>query len=164
MLPGDELIVDVNDDSPFGHKARQRMMEKARGQFLWFLDDDDLVSKNALTEIRTAIAKGKPRLHIFKLLMREKAEGLGVFLWRDKQVCEGNISTQMIVAPNIPELGHWGEGYEGDWEFVRSTTSNLKVNFEEAVIAYRNGAAVRRNATDFELNGVKSVGRHLGVT
>ena len=46
----------------------------------------------------------------------------GDILWKDPVVMEGNIGTPSLVMPNRPAwLGQWGDRYEGDYDFLRST-------------------------------------------
>lgn len=117
LLPGDELIVDVNDDAPWGHAARNRMMPRAKGDALLFMDDDDSYMPGALTVVRDAFARTPDRPHIFKMRYANGRE-----LWVDRQVRCGNVSTQMFVALN-GMVGQWGDRYEGDFDFIASTVA-----------------------------------------
>jgi len=117
MLPGDELLVDVNDDAPWGHTARNRLMPRAEGDFLLFIDDDDIYLPGAFEIVRAAVADEPDRVHMFKMRYADGQE-----LWRTQTVECGNVSTQMVVAPNPPgQLGHWGDRYEGDFDFIESS-------------------------------------------
>ena len=115
LAPGDELLVDVNDDSPWGHGARNRMMPRAKGEWLLFIDDDDTYVVGALDVVRRAVwIDGAPRLHIFRMRYPNGAE-----LWTDPAVRLGNVSTQMIAVPNVAgRLCQWGDRYEGDYDFI----------------------------------------------
>jgi hypothetical protein len=116
MRPGDELLVDVNDDAPWGHAARNRMMPRAAGDFLLFMDDDDVYCEGALDVIRSA-ARQPDRVHMFRMCY-----AAGGMLWQTETVECGNVSTQMVVVPNKPgQIGHWGNRYEGDFDFIKST-------------------------------------------
>ena len=117
MRPGDELLVDVNDDAPWGHKARNRMMPRAEGDTLLFLDDDDTYVAGAFDTVRAAVLAEPDRVHVFRMRYQNGAE-----LWRIRHVECGNVSTQMVAIPNRPgQLGHWGDRYEGDFDFISST-------------------------------------------
>ena len=112
---GDELIVDVNDDSPWGNRARNRMMPRAKGAFLLFIDDDDIYYPDALRYVRRAVTPGERAVHIFRMRYPN-----GKVLWSIPNVVENNVSTQMIAVPNL-ELGRWGERYAGDFDFIEET-------------------------------------------
>ncbi len=164
LRPGDELLVDVNDDSPAGHRARQRLMERARGDYMVFSDDDDLWTKDALSVVRKQCRKAKPALHIFRMILRERGPRLGVVMWARPEIYEGNVSTQMLVVPNVPEgLGRWSDRYEGDYDFAVSTAANLDVVWHEEVVVARNAATVHLDASTFTVDRVIPVGATRGI-
>jgi hypothetical protein len=121
LQPGDELLVDVNDNAPWGHRARNRMMPRARGDHLLFLDDDNIYLPDALATIRRACAAQPQRLHIFRAGWPD-----GTVLWRTPHLQVGNVDTLMVCVPNrwqnppSPPAGlpEWGERYEGDYDFI----------------------------------------------
>jgi hypothetical protein len=116
--PGDEVIVDVNLDGDYGNRARTRMMAKASGDFLLFMDDDDHYTEGALGVIRSALTAEPDRMHMFRMLMPRT----GRLLWEEPVVRENNVSTQMVAVPNRPEmLGCWSERYAADYDFIHST-------------------------------------------
>lgn len=122
MLPGDELLVDVNDNAPWGHAARQRKMHQASGDALLFIDDDDQYLPGGLDAIRRGFATAPTRPHLFQM----QYDINNFVLWQDREVREGNVSTQMICVPNRPDrLGQWGSRYEGDYDFIRSTCERM---------------------------------------
>ena len=103
-------------DHCWGHPQRNWAMPLARGAYLMSFDDDDRVAPRALERVRGAMADhpGRP------LMFREYHEGS--VIWSTRSVALGNVSTQMIVVPNVPErLGKWGSRYEGDYDFIQST-------------------------------------------
>jgi glycosyltransferase involved in cell wall biosynthesis len=135
MAPGDELLLSVNDNAPWGHRARNEMMEKATRDMLLFMDDDDIYLPGGLEMVRQGVGEWTSNLHIFKMEYMD-----GSPLWRQPVLALGNLSTQMIVAPNIPGLlGHWGDRYEGDFDFACSTAQKAGEPFwhEEIIARYR---------------------------
>jgi glycosyltransferase involved in cell wall biosynthesis len=117
MLPGDELLVSVNDDAPWGHRARNELMTRARGDSLLFMDDDDEYADGALVAVRAALDIEPSRMHVFRMRYPN-----GDTIWRTPALICGNVSTQMVVVPNVPERrGWWGDRYEGDYDFIAST-------------------------------------------
>jgi glycosyltransferase involved in cell wall biosynthesis len=118
LRAGDELLVDVNDDAPWGHAARNRLMLRARGDWLAFLDDDD----EWAPDVRKHLDNLEPaRIHIFRMEYPN-----GARIWDGPVLRVGNVSTQMIAVPNnLSVLGRWGDRYEGDWDFISSTQARL---------------------------------------
>lgn len=103
-------------DHAWGHPQRNWAMRRSRGTHLMWFDDDDALLPEALRTVRSAIAS-TPHL---PLMFRMRHIG-GVIWWK-REVCDGNVSTQMFVAPNVPSrLGRWGHRYQGDLDFITST-------------------------------------------
>ena len=122
MLPGDELLLSVNDNAPWGHAARNEMMARADGDALVFLDDDDIYLPGALDAVRDALEREPARVHIFRMVYGDSSAAPGAYVWTAPELVEGQVSTQTIVAPNWPDkLGSWGDRYAGDFDFARST-------------------------------------------
>lgn len=114
LLPGDELLVDVNDDAPWGHAARNRMMPRAAGDALLFIDDDDVYTPHAIAVIRSAYEKDPLAVHLFRMRYPNGNE-----LWGEQRVVCGNVSTQMVCVPGHLAVRHeWGARYEGDFDFL----------------------------------------------
>ena len=119
LMPGDELLVDVNDDDDFGYRARNRLITKATGDWLMFMDDDDEYVPGAFQIVRDTLALNPGRPHLFCM---ETAEGR--ILWHEREVRDGNVSTQMIVVPNVA-LPPWGDRYAGDLDFIEGAVVTL---------------------------------------
>jgi hypothetical protein len=133
LSPGDELIVDCNDDAPYGNEARNRMMLRARGSHLMFLDDDDLYLPGAFDAVRAGVAQDPSRMHMFKMRYPPRhyifpslddGDGSGPYeIWVKPEIAPGNVSTQIVVVPRVYEkLGTWSARYEGDLDFITSTS------------------------------------------
>jgi hypothetical protein len=137
MLPGDELLVDVNNDASFGNDARNRLMARAReGNGLVFIDDDDRPLSNWLHCMRNAYVAEPDRMHIFKMQWR------ALLLWQVPQVLPSNVSTQMICVPRSWALyAQWGNRYEGDFDFIKG----LADHFGEASIVWHDELTVINN-------------------
>jgi hypothetical protein len=138
LRPGDELLVDINEDSPWGHRARNRMMPRARADALVFLDDDDVYVPGALEIIRSYYGQMPDRMHIFRMRQPD-----GSLLWSHAGLALGNVSTQMICVPN-GSFGQWNErAYEGDWHFIQSTAQKLGTEplFHQELISLHNATA-----------------------
>lgn len=138
LTAGDELLVDVNDDAPWGHAARNRMMPRAKGDWLLFIDDDDIYLPGALDTVRDAVGP-VARPHMFRMRYATGDE-----LWKEREVRCGNVSTQMFAVPNLPGcLGRWGDVYEGDFEFIARTCELTGEPFwhEDVIALYRPEAS-----------------------
>lgn len=106
-----------NPDGPagdWGHTVRNMMMPKAKGTHLFFLDDDDECLPGAYEAIRAAADKSSDKILLFREYHGDTV------IWRERQVTCGNVGTQIVVVPNMPErLGVWKPGaYEGDYWFI----------------------------------------------
>jgi len=118
LEPGDELLVRCTRDGDFGCSARRSLIPRARGTHLAFLDDDDTFAHGALAAMRSFATNHPGRIGIFRMRY-----GDGRMLWTERVLRLGNVSTQVICVPNIPEkLGPWeaAEPYNADYAFVRA--------------------------------------------
>lgn len=106
----------------WGHPQINEGMRQARGDYLVFIDDDDIFTPEALHIIRAAADElSEPRV----LLFRFRCERLGRTLPETHEVVENAIGGHCIVPPNIPErLGQWADRYAGDFDFIVSTLAH----------------------------------------
>src|SRR5574337_65474 len=107
-----------------GHAGRLHGMQNATGTHLAFFDDDDVYTPGAIEVMRTA-AEDVPTI------FRMDHYSLGV-LWRDPEIRFGNVSTQMYVVPNKPEMfGAWTPVAPhlpqpgGDYTFIKETCEKM---------------------------------------
>lgn len=102
----------------WGHPQVNYGIQEATGDYLVFIDDDDLFPGDALTNIRRAVRHlPEPR----PLMFRFRSQRYGT-LWQEKVIQVGGIGGHEFVVPNIPEqLGEWSDAYEGDFHFIVST-------------------------------------------
>ena len=100
----------------WGNAQRQLGVERARGRYLLFIDDDDGHALGAFRHIRRAVQREPGRIIIFR--MRQN----GVLIWRRPELVEGNVGAPEFLVPNLPgKLGSWietGERYESDFDFL----------------------------------------------
>lgn len=132
MREGDEILVSINTDCPWGHAARNQLMSIARGDALCFMDDDDIYADGALDVIRARFAEASDRLHLFRLRYTT-----GDVLWTDREVRCGNVSTQIVVVPEIAPFlvgCDFGDRYIGDFDFISACADRLEVAWHEEVV------------------------------
>eukprot|EP00597_Dinobryon_sp_UTEXLB2267_P006261 CAMPEP_0170071338 /NCGR_PEP_ID=MMETSP0019_2-20121128/9310_1 /TAXON_ID=98059 /ORGANISM="Dinobryon sp., Strain UTEXLB2267" /LENGTH=404 /DNA_ID=CAMNT_0010279877 /DNA_START=79 /DNA_END=1293 /DNA_ORIENTATION=- len=112
----------------WGHAARNRYSEELRGgDFVWHLDDDNVVLPGAVPAIKQAIlADGDAHaLHIFscwKVTISSTGDPSDEELPRLQGVLAlGNVDTASGLVPSAANrMGHWGLHYGGDWAFHES--------------------------------------------
>jgi hypothetical protein len=127
----DEVLCIVDQTAPWGHSSRNRAMRWAKGDWLLFMDDDDVYTPDAFQIVRAGIGQDPEAVHIFRMRYADGRE-----LWTDREVRLGNVSTQMAVVPNRGPLGTWNEAlYEGDFSFISATAKHRPVCWHEQVIA-----------------------------
>lgn len=135
LEPGDELLVLCNRDGDYGNRARQSLVERARGTHLVFMDDDDQAAYGALAAMRRFARAHPGRIGIFRLRYLD-----GRMLWREPALRKLNVSTQMFCVPNVPErLGSWmhDDARLADWLFIAETARRQgDPLFQDAVVAH----------------------------
>jgi glycosyltransferase involved in cell wall biosynthesis len=136
LEPGDEILVRCTRDEDFGNAARQSLLERAAGTHLVFIDDDDQLARGALATMRRVAEEHPGRIAIFRMRYLN-----GRVLWSEPVLRERNVSSQMLLVPNVPgKLGRW-ENPEyprmADWSFI-SKTAELQGEplFREEIVAH----------------------------
>ncbi|KPV51453.1 hypothetical protein SE17_21065, partial [Kouleothrix aurantiaca] len=105
----------------WGHPQINQGMRVATGDYLVFIDDDDVFDADALATIRAGIAEAPGRVHLFQF----HAARLGRTLPETHAVVESAIGGHCIVPPNDPaKLGQWGDRYGGDFDFIVTTLAH----------------------------------------
>ena len=123
-LPANVLYAEGSFGVTGGHAGRVRGIELATGTHLAFFDDDDEYVPGAVQLMREAACD-------VPVIFRMDHPQHGV-LWRERVLEFGNVSTQMYVVPNRPELlGSWmphAPGLPepgGDYTFIRETVDKM---------------------------------------
>jgi glycosyltransferase involved in cell wall biosynthesis len=119
-LPGRYIEVPRTPGSgDWGHTPRNLVMGRAMCSYLMALDDDDILTANAVSTVRAAIRNHPGRPLIFRMDWR--AFG-GTYKWEVPELIEGNVGTPMFVTPNdSSKIGRYSSRYGGDFDFIRDT-------------------------------------------
>lgn len=108
----------------WGNEQRNLGIEKAQGDHLLFIDDDDIYTPDAFKVIARSLSAYPDNPIIFRMLDWHNNRYI---LWRKRKLALGNIGTPMVCLPNNNNrLGKWPEGvkeYAGDAHFIHSTLS-----------------------------------------
>lgn len=120
----------------WGYHQRNFGVEMAKGDFLWFIDDDDIAAPDAIQAIKLKSEKDRP--NFFRMRFRES----GKYVWKTPELKLGNVGTPNFVFPNDPaKLGEWhsrhSTGRGGDYFFAEDTVKawNGLCSFKDHVIA-----------------------------
>ena len=117
LWKGDEILVEV--DSPpsgrWGNDQRNLAMKRAKGDYLAFMDDDDVFVKGHRDIMEKAMLQNSGRPSLFRIKYPD-----GRIVWEKAEIVPGNISTQMILVPNNSKmLSGWKDGRNmADFIFV----------------------------------------------
>lgn len=105
----------------WGNPQRNWGMERAKKDFLVFLDDDDEPVPGGLNLVRKLIAPDPSKPHVFRVSLP-----WGTIPTR-KEIVTDNLSGQCVIFPNDPErLGRWTGRYAADFDFIKSTLAHYK--------------------------------------
>lgn len=114
-------FVKYDEQGPFwkyGNPQRNIAMERATGQFLWFIDDDDDPLADGVLTLKKLVAERPENPHLFHVSYR----GIPMPLKNDNRLYCGNVTGQCFVPPNVKgRLGKWTDNYEGDFSFITET-------------------------------------------
>lgn len=137
LEPGDEVLVDCNSDGDTGSSARNRLVRKASGSHLVFLDDDDEFVPGGLERMRRFAVDNPTRIGLFR--MRAQS---GDLIWRHPILEYGCSGSPTMLIPNIEgRLGTWRQTDLGnDWNFLEETIrlqSSPPVFVDEVVATVR---------------------------
>ena len=123
----------------FGAVQRDAGIMQATGDYLIFLDDDDVLVDGALSLAREIVAETPGALFLFRC--RFYGYGAipdGSVLWKDNEIRDGNVGTGMIVCPNRRNLPRWAAHgvlrYNADFTFIRDVAAETQVLWELSLI------------------------------
>ncbi len=115
MWTGDEICVeyDIPKSNRWGNDQRNKAIERAQGDYLAFIDDDDWYVTGHRKMMADAIRDNPNRPILFQMRYPE-----GRILWETKEVKPGNVSTPQILIPNKKIMLHPWEGGRNMADFI----------------------------------------------
>lgn len=104
----------------WGHELRNKYQCQLSGDFVWHIDDDDILEPG-WQEIRPMLEANRDKIHLAKFVAKGKQT-----VWQDKTVRFGNIGTPSGFIPNQPgRFGRWMPIYGGDFLFYGDTIARF---------------------------------------
>jgi glycosyltransferase involved in cell wall biosynthesis len=101
---GDEIIVVHTDCGDGGNIGTNSAQERARGEWIAFMDDDDVFVPGAIAKMRAWAKDNAGRIGIF----RRKSDAWPT-QWADAVLRPGNVARPLFFVPNVPgKLAEWG--------------------------------------------------------
>lgn len=159
-LPGDEIIL-VSDGhnvaveetaralgarygfvGPTGHSgAEQRDLgiRMARGTWVAFIDDDDVMAAGAMERFRRAIYSDPIPPRVFRMRYGDASQSPGLLLYREETLALCNVGTPMFLVPRaiaarILWAGAPDHRYHDHW-WINRINEIAPVKFEPDVVA-----------------------------
>jgi glycosyltransferase involved in cell wall biosynthesis len=133
LWKGDEVLVefDLPPSGRWGNDQRNNAMMRAKGDYLAFIDDDDVYVAGHRRIMQKAIFDNPDCLTLFKMQYPN-----GDLLWAIPDKVPGNIGSPMILVPNNPKYCyHWKDGRNmADFIFVDHWQGEIV--WREEIIAY----------------------------
>lgn len=128
-LPRVRYVTHSDPNSAVGNAQRGYGQTVAKGEWIWFVDDDDLPTEDALYLIRKRI-QATQRPTIFRINYH------GGIIWNQPVLRVANVSSQSLVVPNRPDVPRFPAvtKYEADFDWISDVARTLGVDWCEDVI------------------------------
>ena len=123
------IIIEPVNLGYWGHAIRNKH-KNLSGDFIWHIDDDDLISPNGMEIIRTHCLD-KSKMYIFQMTHNN-----GDILPKTHSITFCQISTQMGIIPtNINEIYTFEYYYGGDYNYYKKIEGgNVPIEYVEKII------------------------------
>lgn len=132
LRSGDEVITLMDDTGDSGNSPRDRA--KPSGTHVWYLDDDDVATPEALTFLRRMAAKDEHSMWVFRMIQPD-----GEILWRDRVLKPGNVGTPCVLIPNRFPLPRWTQANDelifSDIRWIEKVAKSYNVEWSEDIVA-----------------------------
>jgi glycosyltransferase involved in cell wall biosynthesis len=104
FVAGDEIIVVYTDHGDGGNIGRNSAQERAQGDWIAFMDDDDVFVPGAIEKMRAWATENPTKIAIF----RRKADAWPT-QWSQPVLVPGNVAPPLFFVPNVRgKLAEWG--------------------------------------------------------
>ncbi len=125
-LPGRLINIEHGPHRDWGHTPRNLILPQITGGYVVHMDDDDICTDNAISDMRRAIAEHPGSLFLFRMQYPDAIYPATYDLSR------GNVGTGSIVHPAAIPLGQFDPAsHEGDFDFIDQT---VQLNPSRAVV------------------------------
>lgn len=138
-LPRTKLL-SIPHVGGYGAVPRDAGIAEATGDYLLFLDDDDVFNPGALDVIRQAVADNPGTMLLFRMQFFGYGGSLpdGLVLWRDKAIRDGNVSTGMIACPRLDDMPKWATAgvhtYNCDLWFIAAMAQRVRIAWQTDIV------------------------------
>jgi len=127
------IIIEDKNLGYWGHGIRNKY-NSLRGDFIFHIDDDDLILENTFEIIRN-YCKDINIIYIFKIILENNS-----IIWKTPEIKYANISTQSGIIPSsINKEGIWGLRYGGDFDFYNNLSKKFNIIFINEIIYKKVG-------------------------
>ena len=128
----------------YGHPQRTFGAAQARGEWVWFGQDDNVASAEALRAIRAAThLRTSPSLCIFRTVTYWRE-----IVWRAPDIgpVPGNVDADcLVMRRDVASAVKWGERYEGDYDAaVEAATLSKDIAWLDEVVSIARPAKEHR--------------------
>lgn len=93
------LVEIISDNAPVGTKTtgqkRNDLINAAKGEYVWFIDDDDMIMPNAIQNVLTALEQKPDALAINGIM-----------------TTNGNDKKEWYISKDLEYTADWSKGYE----------------------------------------------------
>jgi glycosyltransferase involved in cell wall biosynthesis len=102
---GDEIILVYTDYGDGGNTGRNSAQNRAEGDWIAFMDDDDVFVAGAIEKMRAWAAANPQKIAIF----RRKSDAWPT-QWSQPVLVPGNVAPPLFLVPNVRgSLAEWGQ-------------------------------------------------------
>jgi len=127
------IIIEENNLGYWGHGIRNKHNQLLGGDFIYHIDDDDVIFNNTF-EVLRKYCKDINTIYIFKIILENNK-----IVWRKPEIELNYISTQNGVIPrDINNKGYWELKYGGDYSFYKGITDKYNTIFIDKIIYKKN--------------------------
>lgn len=123
-------IAELQQQGSWGHGIRSKYQNYLPGDWLWNVDDDDVVTPDALQAIRGTCTDNR-NIYFFRF----RHQNQGKIYWHTPgQHYLGNVGTPSGIIPNNHNLPEWPPIHGGDGLFMQKCANMFKPVWIDRII------------------------------